>query len=505
VPAPPRGRAILRILPLAAYTAIYFPVVIAVASKKLLWNDELFSVVMSSRPFADTWRLLAAGADQMPPAFYAVTHWALSLFSPLELAVRAPEILGFWLLGLCLFELTARRTSLFHGAIAALLPCAAQCFTYAFEARAYGMVLGFTALALLLWQRANEEGPRRWALVAFAMALMAATAVHYYAVFVLFPFAAAEAWHWWRERRFRPAVWLAIGSGVLPILLALPLLRVAGQVAHAFWARAQWHSIDAAYHELLGNGFMVGLTAAAAVGFLALLLSRPHSGREFDLWRPPVHELIPVALLAALPIIVVAAAKATIGAFTPRYAIAFLPGFCVLIVWAFYLFTAHRPRLTAVVAAALLVTLGVRGARIYRHAVTERRQVLALANDLAQSQPQSLPLVVSDPHQFFELWHYAPPRLASRMLYVADLPTAVHRTGTDTVDSGMLALGPVSGARVARLDPFLKSTSQFLLYGYPADWEWLVPELVARQTPLRIVQAYQDKFLFLAGPGEPAR
>src|SRR5581483_1633320 len=84
---------------LAAYTLIYFLVTVPIAAHRLLWADELFTLFLSrGRGFGQLWQVLSTGADAMPPTFHVITHAALNLPGRLEIIVRAPEILGFWVM-----------------------------------------------------------------------------------------------------------------------------------------------------------------------------------------------------------------------------------------------------------------------------------------------------------------------------------------------------------------------------------------------------------------------
>ena len=68
-------------------------------------------------------------------------------------------MLGYLLMSVCVFGFVVRRASRLYGLVAVLLPIATIAHGYAYEARAYGLVLGFSAAALLCWQRSAEAGP----------------------------------------------------------------------------------------------------------------------------------------------------------------------------------------------------------------------------------------------------------------------------------------------------------------------------------------------------------
>ena len=50
------------------------------------------------------------------------------------------------------------------------------------------------------------------------------------------------------------------------------------------------------------------------------------------------------------------------------------------------------------------------------------------------------PIVVADPLAFLELQHYAPAELRPRIVYLADLPTVLAVTGTDSADLSLLGI-----------------------------------------------------------------
>ena len=86
-------------------------------------------------------------------------------------------------------------------------------YLYAFEARAYGLVLGFAALALLSWQSVALGRRRVLSLVCLAGGLSAAVSSHYYGIFVILPLALGEASRSVSRRR----VDLASPSGLSPV------------------------------------------------------------------------------------------------------------------------------------------------------------------------------------------------------------------------------------------------------------------------------------------------
>src|SRR5262245_65490298 len=135
-----------------------------------MWNDELFTFYTSRLPkVSDIWGALLTGADQIPPLFHLITRAAFALFGVNSLSVRLPEVLGFWVMSLCLFRFVSKRSSALYGFAAMLVPLITVAYDYAYEARPYGLVLGFCGLALLCWQSAAEGHYRKLPLIGLAV------------------------------------------------------------------------------------------------------------------------------------------------------------------------------------------------------------------------------------------------------------------------------------------------------------------------------------------------
>src|SRR5689334_8787110 len=95
-----------RIWPLAIFLAIYFPLTALLASHKLIWDDEFFTLYISrSGSMSEILKALATGADQHPPIFYFLVHQIMAAFRPSHLSFRLAAIFGYGLFCICLFVL----------------------------------------------------------------------------------------------------------------------------------------------------------------------------------------------------------------------------------------------------------------------------------------------------------------------------------------------------------------------------------------------------------------
>ena len=100
----------------------------------------------------------------------------------------------------------------------------------------------------------------------------------------------------------------------------------------------------------------------------------------------------------------------------------------------------------AIMGATLVVTLVgwlvVLQVMYFRQTMAVSLEQLATYEFLRSVSHNELPIVVSNPHTFMKLVHYAPQDLASRLVYLADPEASLRSLGHNTVDRGMLDLKP---------------------------------------------------------------
>ena len=278
---------------LCGFSVLYFVTTGLLASWKLMWNDELYSFYTSRLPStSDIWSALSTGADQIPPLFHMINRASFTVFGVNHLSIRLPEVVGFWVMTLCLFQFVSKRSSPVYGFAAMLFPLVTFAYDYAYEARPYGLVLGFAGLSLLCWQSAAEGSHRKVSLLGLALSLAAAVSSHYYAVLLLFPLALGEVVRSFSRRQLDRPIWIAFGLALTPLILFWPLITQATRYSVNFWSRPEWESIPGFFYFLL---LPIGSPVMAWIILLTLFVT-PHSdyaaGRfERSLRKPPVHEI----------------------------------------------------------------------------------------------------------------------------------------------------------------------------------------------------------------------
>ena len=80
-----------RALVYAAFTVLYLVPTLWLASGKLIWDDEFFTLYLARTGWRSLLTALATGADQHPPPFYYLTHWIFQLFGMNPITLRSGD------------------------------------------------------------------------------------------------------------------------------------------------------------------------------------------------------------------------------------------------------------------------------------------------------------------------------------------------------------------------------------------------------------------------------
>jgi hypothetical protein len=490
------------LLALIAYSVIRS--VVAAASKPL-WFDELCTWIITrlGSPQA-IWQALMHAADGQPPLFYLIeAHFGALVRDP-EIAFRIPSILAFACVLVFVYAFLRKRTTSANALLCSALLLLTILFdTYAVEARPYSLEVACIALAMLCYQHAPS--PRRMILMALALAL--AENLHYYAIFALVPFAAAEIAYVLKTRRFRLSVWLALLCGVLPLLWLFPLLRALtatyGQhlLAPASLVRtfAIYGWIFASHSNVvLVSTLVMACAAGLLVGGAALLQAFLSSPRLRNEWiaDPFAHEQILALGFLALPFIAYAGAKISHGALTDRYVLSVVLGVPLA---ACYLVTRIGRKGRLLFAAAAMLLLVARESRFWisqdHHLAQVQLPWPRVQQMLDEAGNPNLPVAISSAVQYLELNHYAPPELNQRLLLLVDPPKAIEYDGTDSGDRQMLLLRQYAPLHVEDFPQFRATHTQFLLLSNGdarLDW-WPTRFRAEPNTDLRVI-AEQDQW-----------
>jgi hypothetical protein len=448
---------------LVVFSIVYFALTSFRAHRKLFWFDELFTLYLSRLPdFKSVWRALVNGVDFNPPLFYLITRFSEHILGEGHIATRLPEILGFWVLCLCLFRFVSLRLSVVSACVSMLFPLVSRAYFYAYEARAHGIVLGFCGLALVSWQAAADRTARRgWWLLALGGSLTCALLTHSYAFLMFAPIVLGELSRTMSRKRLDWPLWTTIAASSLAVLASIPFVhRVTSEVGSYFPANLP--DLIILYANLLMPaasvlaGWLV-LTCLVRVKTEGLTQESGLRGCElFALWA-----------FLAIPVFAYLAARLTGGPFLARYAISTVAGFAGLLGVA----VAKRP---AAGIGTLLLLVGQIGFAFLGFAsgsvLTEPSSGYEIGTRIREfsqryewmAEDRTHPILLIDDLDFMTTSYYAPAGVAPRLIYVVWPKWDLMGKGYARLQSCCKSEPVVIG-----LEDFRASNGAFLVYGGP--------------------------------------
>jgi mannosyltransferase len=241
------------------------------------WYDESVTLVILHRSFGG----MLSGVKHLentPPLYYCLGWVWARIFGFSEAGLRSLSAVAGVAVVPMMYGIGAKLISRRAGLIAAALTaCNPLLVWYSQEARAYSLMVAFSALSLLAFVHLLEERiERRW-LITWTVAAALALATHYYAALAVVPEAA---WLAWRHRRdLRVWVALYVVGAVGAALLVFALSQKSSESAWITKTALSFRLGQIPPQFLLGTGTpdRTWLKIAGAVALLiaiALLLTR---------------------------------------------------------------------------------------------------------------------------------------------------------------------------------------------------------------------------------------
>lgn len=202
--------------------------------------------------------------------------------------------------------------------------------------------------------------------------------------------------------------------------------------------------------------------------------------------RPNAPEVLAAFGFLLLPLLAVMTAKLATGAYTERYVLPAVIGIAVLLPLALHRLDGGRRLVSLGLAVAVLLVAG----RVYWNQAVEVRQENRARDALIASLERTAarsdrPIVIADPHYFFELSHYAPPLLAGRLLHLHSREASLRYTGSDSTEEALVVMSGFAPLDVRSFDRYVASDVPFLLLLRPERITWVVPALEAAGRVLR--------------------
>ena len=473
--------------------------------------DEIFTLYLSQlRGFDDLLR--AVPADGNPPLYYLLAGLSQRLFGLTEFATRLPAIVAYIVASFCLYGFVRRRGPALAALFALLAFDTAATAVHVINARPYSLLLAFTAIALVSWQRAAEKTSSRWlALACMALGIAGAIASHHFGVFhVGIPLALGEAWRLARHRRLDIPLYAAGAAGAAMLLFTVPLMAGTNGalLAHLsssfeFYGRPRLADLGA-YLDMVDWWLLVAFGMASVLA--ARFFPEPSSMPSPD--PIPAHEVAAAAGLVALVPIVLVLAWTVTGYFQGRYAVGASLGIAILLGFA------ASGRLRPVRGGAVTVLLCVAMfavaplAQEAREAVALLRgryvapEILEPAGLMHLSPPPGQPIVVASADEYPALWWYSPPERRARLHYLSDLSFGV-RQRDPLAELTLVAEQPFVPSKVDDYAAFLSAHRRFFLYctikaGVECDpgTDWIRSRLLAEGHALTVVLRTDKDLLF---------
>jgi len=470
-----------RYVVLALFTLLYALGVVRHAANRPLWYDEIITVISASAPDAATTWKAAQATDASPPLLHLLTHFSMQWFGSSEVAIRLPAMAGFWVFCLCLFHFVRRRAGIYFAFAALLMPIATEAYSYAFDARAYGMVLGLCGLMLVGWQMANDGRSRVLGCVLLAFSMAAALLLQYYAILLYGPLAGAELYRTRRERRWNWGVWAAFAAGVAPLVWRMATIRnVVSQFSQTTWSPAYPEQIVEYWETMLQHSasFVVAGIAVMALS----LLSRP---ADEDTEMPPellAHEVLAAVLFLAIPVMAVGIGIFKTHMFTPRYALIGLTGILLLVP-----FITARLSNGRALAGFLLLSVSILPALFVALEAPPRENPVEREATLIKALEQG-PVAIPDGQLYMQMWYYTPEPLKSRLLFLVDYQAAIQYMGFDAFYVGVISLRPWSSVTAVSYKDFATPGREFRLYQNSLRPGWVLAKVVKDGAATQIEQ-----------------
>lgn len=470
-------------------------------------GDETFTLELARETRASVlWHALLRGADGQPPLFYLIERFFLHVTSNAQIALRLPSLLAFCCTATCLYLFVRKRAGSFQALLCAVLLLNTTLYLiFAIQARPYSLVAAGVAFAMVCYQRAPNPF---WTCLLF-VSLALAVSLHYYAIFAVGAFIAAEAAFYFTARKIRAGVWLAILGGGMPLLVFWPLLQAQKQMfAQHFWAQPTLSGALIAYSSFLLLPSFLGLALAVVIGLgllkaeIVSLFSKKDAVPREDV---RIQEVVLLLAILAMPFALSLAARIAHGGFVERYVIWVTVGVAAGVG---YLLPRFSKSGLAALAAFLFVATAAQEVRAL-HSLKLRAASTAESPDapvrrlLRSAGHEDLPVVLWG--GYTDICYYAAPDVAKRLVTITDPASAVDYMGTDTVEKLAAAMASYSVCRAVDFGSFAPTERVFLLYtsdfsapqATTVFYDWWVPKLVKDGYFLQLLAAEGNARIYL--------
>lgn len=463
------------------------------AHQKPFWSDEVVFRWIALEPSVHAiYHDLLVPTDLDPPVAQIATHFAMMVFGSGVIGARVPSMIGVCSALLCLFLVLEMYVDSLFACIGLLFPLSSLLITYGWEARPYGLMYGFLALAVLSWCRLGEENSHRrlWTFL-LTVSLVLMLGCHFYSVFALPAFFVAEFVRMRRRAHIEWATWLVILGASATELFYLPIMAAARKYSDGYFEKPDLDSLPAMFVHAFPNAgtlLFVFLLLAGAVVLASVLASASSTSGVPIVTHRSEPEFIALALMLTLvPVFGWLAGILFLKAFVTRYVLHGLIGLFLLLPFVSSRLSKGNP----VVALLLIATFGFQGLLVVGRGISDLLKAPdpilaprisdASLSDLTAIQSAVSQLhgdvVISDPRVLIEMANYS-PELKSRCIYLADRDKELEINGKTTSAHMLSDLSRVHWVREAPWSAFRNSGFLLLtLNDAASDYGWLTTEM----------------------------
>jgi hypothetical protein len=472
-----------------ACSLMYFVGTLLRARGKPFWFDEIITLLASREPTYSATLRATRELDWSPPFTNLVGHLVNGLAGSGEIAFRIPAMIGFWVFCLCLFGFAIRRVNMYFAITAMLLPFATLADSYSFEARNYGMMLGFCGVALLSWQTAALGTKRAVSILGLVVGIAGALSCHYFAALIYLPLAAAEGLRTIRQRKLDKAIWTAFVLGAIPLIASLAQMIHVTTANHNSFEQASRHDYFTFYDLVYAPSTLLVVPALMLLAAWFVLRSDQEAPAVALKSNVPDYEVVAAAMFLLIP-----AADITLAIMLPphvfhfRYALPSIAGFALLP--CLLAAQCAGGRLTVALGPALVIPAFL----VFAHNMTLGRplQTPLQQQPLLTEGLKQGPVAVSNLVAYLQLWYYAPENMKSRILYLTDEESSAKYLHHED----RMEVYRRFGVPVVPYKDFVVSGKEFFLYFIPGI-NWLPEKLLDDGSSLQVIKWDQGNALFL--------
>ena len=386
----------------AILAAFYFVTSIYIASHRVFWFDELFTIHIARLPeIKAIWTALSHGADSLPPTYYIVIRLFGDLFGKSEVAARLPSALALAAGLLLIFDCARRLTDGLHGLIALSVATCSFLPYYGYEARSYALYFMLAALALWVWFCTRDD--KKSSAIFFGVVLFFGVTMHYYFVLCLVPYAIWEVLGGKRGQLASPKLIAGLVGAIVPAVLLSPfILSFSRKFSTGFWNRPSLGELRAIFPQLFPDGLFL-------LALIVIWIVLADSDKKNVALQPMQSGEAIGWLFLCIPLVGFLLAEWKTNAFFSRYFISVLPG--VAVAFSYWVWRHFRNASLVSVGIFLLLTGWGMATQmtVVRHPesieATGIRQYLELESSLAVEGKRYV--VFSNPLLFLEAQYYS--------------------------------------------------------------------------------------------------